>query len=94
MGACDVPGAYPLQAVVVTMLIPATFVLALLLAGPVAGLAVAVAVAVAVVGIAVARRGAPVAPSSCCFPATSDSHETPAVARSRRPARRGRRRLW
>jgi hypothetical protein len=41
----DVPSAYPVQAVVGTALIPAVFVLALLLAGPVAALVAAGAVA-------------------------------------------------
>ena len=41
----DVPGAYPLQAVIATALIPAVFVLALLVAGPLAGVGAAAAVA-------------------------------------------------
>lgn len=45
-GVHDVPAAYPVQAVVATALIPAVFVLTLLLAGPAAGVVAAAAVAI------------------------------------------------
>ncbi len=45
-GVWDVPAAYPVQAFVGTLTIPAAFLLALLVAGPVAGLVAAGAVAV------------------------------------------------